>query len=58
MVLLVLKHPIKSRVKYFDWANLTMPSTKIDAYSGTHEESEKMKCFYLDHNSKTNSPID
>ena len=27
-------------------------------YSGTHEESEKMKCFYLDHNSKTNSPID
>ena len=26
-------------------------------YSGTHEESEKMKCFYLDHNSTTNSPI-
>ena len=28
------------------------------SYSGTHEESEKMKCFYLDHNSTTNSPID
>ena len=27
-------------------------------YSGTHKESEKMKCFYLDHNSTTNSPID
>ena len=30
----------------------------VHCYSGTHEESEKMKCFYLDHNSKTNSPID
>ena len=28
--------PLKSRVNYFDWAIITMPSTKIDAYHIRH----------------------